>query len=140
MKRDRHKIVVIGGGYVGTLAAVRVAGRSRQRGEVTLIDPDGTLVQRLRLHQVATGERVAAPELAKLCGRRVEQVRGWAESIELDKGVVRVRGVGDASIETVPYDSLIVGHRLHREHEGRPRRRRARAHAVGCRVLGAARR
>lgn len=107
MKQDRHRIVVIGGGYVGAMAAVRAAGRSRRRAEVTLINPEETFVQRLRLHQVATGQRVAAPELAKLCGRRVEQVRGWAESIELDEGVVRVRG-DDNGRTTVPYDSLIV--------------------------------
>lgn len=108
MERDRHKIVVIGGGYVGTLAAVRAAGRAGRRGQVTLIDPDGTLVQRLRLHQVAVGQRIAAPELSKLCGRRVEQVRGRAESIELAKGAVRVSRSEDGATELIPYDSLIV--------------------------------
>ncbi len=107
MNRDKHRIVVIGGGYVGTLAAVRAAGRVGRRGKVTLIDADGTFVQRLRLHQVATGQRVAAPELAKLCGRRVEQLLGRAESIQLAEGDVTVRGV-DGSGTQVPYDSLIV--------------------------------
>jgi NADH:quinone reductase (non-electrogenic) len=108
MKQDRHKIVVIGGGYVGATAATRAAGRTRGRAEVKLIDPDGILVQRLRLHRIATDQRIAAPELAKLCGRRVEQVRGWAESIELDKGVVRVRSPENGASQTIPYDSLIV--------------------------------
>lgn len=106
MQQDPHRIVVIGGGYVGTLAAVRAAGLSRRRGQVTLINPEETFVQRLRLHQVATGQHVAAPELSKLCGRRVDQLRGWAESIELDEGVVTVRRADGPT--TVPYDSLIV--------------------------------
>lgn len=107
MKHEQKRIVVIGGGYVGALAAVRAAGRSGRRGAVTLINPEEGFVQRLRLHQVATGQRVAAPELTKLCGRRVEQVRGWADSIDLDRGAVTV-SQAHGQRTTVPYDQLIV--------------------------------
>jgi NADH dehydrogenase FAD-containing subunit len=104
---ERHRIVVIGGGYAGAVAATRAAGRARRRADVTLINPEATFVQRVRLHQIATGQRIAEPALAKLCGRRVTEVRGWAESIDPAAGTVRVRRDGGAT-ETVPYDSLIV--------------------------------
>lgn len=107
MKQEGHRIVVIGGGYVGALAAVRAASRSGRRGEVRLINPEGGFVQRLRLHQIATGQRVTAPDLVKLCGRRVEQVRGWADSIDLEGGIVSVRHA-DHQRTAVPYDNLIV--------------------------------
>lgn len=108
MEPDGHRIVVIGGGYVGAVAAARAAGRAGRRAQVTLIDPEGSLVQRLRLHQVATGQRVVAPELRKLCGRRVEQLLGRAELIDPERGRVHVRRQGDASTRVIPYDSLIV--------------------------------
>jgi NADH dehydrogenase len=108
MEQDRHRIVVVGGGYVGAAAATRVAGRAGRRAEVKLIDPDGVLHQRLRLHRIATDQAIPSPELAKICGRRVEQVRGWAESIDPDKGVVKVRGPENRATQAIPYDSLIV--------------------------------
>jgi NADH dehydrogenase FAD-containing subunit len=104
---ERHRIVVIGGGYAGAVAAARAAGRARKRAGVTLINPEQTFVQRVRLHQVATGQRIAEPALAKLCGRRVTQVRGWAESIDPAVGTVRVRRE-DGAAQAVAYDSLIV--------------------------------
>ena len=108
MTRAPHRIVVIGGGYVGTLAAVRAAGRTGRKAQVTLVDPSGTFVQRLRLHQVAAGQRVAAPTLPSLCGRRVGHVRGRAASIDLDRGAVVVRRSDDDRMSPIPYDSLIV--------------------------------
>lgn len=101
-----HQIVVIGGGYVGTLAAIRAAGKARRRAAVTLVDPDGVLVQRLRLHQVAAGQEIARPELAKLCGSKVNQVRGWATELDLGRGEVAVQG--PTSSTTVRYDTLVL--------------------------------
>ena len=54
-------VVVLGGGYAGVLAAVRLAGRARRRAEVTLLDAKPEFVQRLRLHQVAAGQSVSEP-------------------------------------------------------------------------------
>lgn len=107
MQQKRQKTVVVGGGYVGALAAARVASRGGRRAEVILVNPEPGFVQRLRLHQIATGQRVAAPELARLCGRRVTQVRGRAEAIDLSRGIVQVRGA-DRILSAEPYDSLIL--------------------------------
>ncbi|MFE9751454.1 NAD(P)/FAD-dependent oxidoreductase [Saccharothrix saharensis] len=54
--RTSHKVVVIGGGYAGTLAANRL--RRRDDVAVTLVNPRPRFVDRVRLHQFAarTGE------------------------------------------------------------------------------------
>jgi NADH:quinone reductase (non-electrogenic) len=99
-----QRVVVIGGGYAGTLAAIRVAGRARRRARVILLDPKTEFVQRLRLHQVATGQCVAEPPYAKLLGRRVQFVQGWAEQIDTDRGLVEVAGSEEIQL---PFDRLI---------------------------------
>ena len=52
----KHKVVVIGGGYAGTLAANRL--RQRDDVDVTLVNPRPHFVERIRLHQFVarTGE------------------------------------------------------------------------------------
>jgi NADH:quinone reductase (non-electrogenic) len=103
--RQHAEVVVVGGGYAGTLAAIRLAGRARRRARVTLIDPEPDFVQRLRLHQVATGQEIAQPAYRKLLGRRVKFVQGWAERIDVDRGVVEVGG-GDQ--RQLPFDWMIL--------------------------------
>jgi NADPH-dependent 2,4-dienoyl-CoA reductase/sulfur reductase-like enzyme len=79
--RQTERVVVVGGGYAGTVAALRLAGRARRRASVTLVDPKDSFVQRLRLHQVATGQKVAQPAYGKLLRRKVAFVKGSAERI-----------------------------------------------------------
>src|SRR5579863_2181640 len=86
--RRSERAVVLGGGYAGTMAALRLAGRGRGRVRVTLIDSKDSFVQRLRLHQVAAGQEVASPRYSNLLGRRAEFIQGSAELIDPDAGVV----------------------------------------------------
>src|SRR3954468_7394089 len=101
-RMTKEHIVVVGGGYAGTVAALRVAHRARKRARVTLVNPAGTFVQRLRLHQIATGQPVAAPRLDKLSGRRAELVEGAATAINLAGGHVEVGG------ERIGFDRLLL--------------------------------
>ena len=103
---NAERIVVVGAGYTGTLAAVRIAYRAGRRADVTLVSPDGVLTQRLRMHQIATGQRVAAPDLDRLTGRRVTVARGWATELDLDGGRVRLAD-GPRTAE-LPFDRLVV--------------------------------
>src|SRR4051794_807851 len=100
-----ERVVVIGGGYAGTLAAVRLAGKARRRARVTLVSPDRVLVPRLRLHQIAAGQEIPAPRLADLGGRRVEVVQDAATGIDLDGGHVELRG------GRLAFDRLLVATR-----------------------------
>ncbi len=104
--QPRHRVVVVGGGYAGTLAAIRLAGRAGRRAAVTLVDADGVLVQRLRLHQVAAGRDVRTVPLDGLTGPAVANLRGRATALDLQHGRVRV-ATGDGDVH-VPYDTLIL--------------------------------
>jgi NADH:ubiquinone reductase (H+-translocating) len=57
------KIVVIGGGYAGTIAANRLLQRDDVH--VSLVNPRPEFVERIRLHQLAagTGDAVRRPRL-----------------------------------------------------------------------------
>lgn len=101
-----QRIVVIGGGYAGALAAVRLAGRARRRATVTLVEPRVELVQRLRLHQLATGQRVRGFDLARLTGRRVENVRGRAVAVDPDRGAVAIER--DGRLAEIPFDQAVI--------------------------------
>lgn len=95
---------MLGGGYAGTMAALRLAGRGRGLVRVTLIDSKDSFVQRLRLHQVAAGQEVASPRYSKLLGRRIEFIQGSVVSIDPDAGVVELAGGGRRRVE---FDRLI---------------------------------
>ena len=77
-------VVVLGGGYAGTLAALRVAGRTRGPGvRVTLVNATDTFVERIRLHQVATRQPLARRSLPELlAGSGIQFVRGWVTGLE----------------------------------------------------------
>lgn len=103
---SKQRIVVIGGGYAGALAAVRLSGRGRGRVAVTLVDPRTELVQRLRLHQLATGQRVRSFDLVKLTGRRVENVHARALAIDPDRGAVAIKR--DGKLSELPFDQVLL--------------------------------
>jgi len=105
-KGSKQRIVVVGGGYAGALAAVRLAGRARGRAEVTLVDPRTELVERLRLHQLATGQKVRGHDLARLTGRRVRTLRARAIAVDPDRGALAVEA--DGKISEVPFDQVVI--------------------------------
>ncbi|WP_328993354.1 FAD-dependent oxidoreductase [Kribbella sp. NBC_01245] len=84
MNHHPHRIVVLGAGYTGMLAAVRLARRTRKLDvEITLVNPSARFTERLRMHQIAAGQELAdhrIPDL--LAGAGVEFVQGWATSID----------------------------------------------------------
>ncbi|MER5293658.1 FAD-dependent oxidoreductase [Streptomyces pharetrae] len=61
----KHRIVVLGAGYAGAYAAGNLARRlSPADTEITVVNAEPDFVQRLRLHQLAAGQRIEAPKLA----------------------------------------------------------------------------
>ena len=54
-----HRVVVVGAGYAGLLAAARLAGRPGIA--VTIVDPSPVFRERIRLHQWASGQRRKLP-------------------------------------------------------------------------------
>ncbi|HEX6360944.1 NAD(P)/FAD-dependent oxidoreductase [Actinophytocola sp.] len=100
-----HKIVILGGGYTGLSAAVNLAGRVKRRDDVriTVVNAAERFTERLRLHQVASGQRLAdlrIPDL--LAGTGVEFVCGWVTGVDVEARTVRIDD------ETVlGYDTLV---------------------------------
>ncbi|MEN3360834.1 MAG: hypothetical protein V7637_4816, partial [Mycobacteriales bacterium] len=102
-----HRIVVLGAGYTGMMAALQAARRTRRHGgRVTLVNPSSRFVERLRMHQLASGQRLRQVEIpALLAGTGVEFVPGRATGLDPDARVVRLATpAGPASIG---YDTLV---------------------------------
>lgn len=98
--QHKHHIVVIGGGYAGTLAANHV--RLRDDVEVTLVNPRPKFVERIRLHQHVAGNYDAAIDYDTLLGSHVRLVIDAATRINAAARVVEL-----ASGDTLKYDYLI---------------------------------
>lgn len=61
----KHRIVVLGAGYAGAYVAGTLARRlSPSDAEITVVNAEPDFVQRLRLHQLAAGQEIEAPQLA----------------------------------------------------------------------------
>lgn len=97
-------ILILGGGYAGTLAALRLAGRLRgTAAHITLINGTADFVERIRLHQLAAGQPLRAQPLAKLlAGTGIQLVQGWVTQLD-----VAQRRVHLADGQTLPYDYLL---------------------------------
>ncbi|OKH85268.1 pyridine nucleotide-disulfide oxidoreductase [Mycobacterium sp. ST-F2] len=95
-----HRVVVIGGGYAGALAANRV--RMRDDVAVTLVNPRPKFVERIRLHQHAAGNYNATVGYDTLLGDDVRLVVDTATRIDAAGRTVEL-----ASGDTLDYDYLI---------------------------------
>lgn len=58
------RVVVLGGGYAGTLAANRLQARADV--EVTLVNPRPQFVERIRLHQLVAGTSAASVDFGAI--------------------------------------------------------------------------
>jgi NADH:ubiquinone reductase (H+-translocating) len=67
-----NKVVVVGGGYAGTVAANRL--RMRGGVDITLVNPRPRFVDRVRLHQFVAGTGEAAVDYGSLLGEGVRLV------------------------------------------------------------------
>ncbi|MGB3441037.1 MAG: FAD-dependent oxidoreductase [Actinophytocola sp.] len=95
------RIVVLGGGYSGQIAA-RLAARAKDV-SVTLVNDRDRFVERVRLHQFAAGQDLREHSLADLvAGTGVRLVVDRATAIDTgDRAVVLAGG------ERLPYDTLV---------------------------------
>ena len=59
MSSEETRVIVIGAGYAGLLATVRLAGRTRGLPvKITLVNNSEVFVERVRLHQLAANQPV----------------------------------------------------------------------------------
>ncbi|WAJ44228.1 FAD-dependent oxidoreductase [Mycobacterium sp. Aquia_216] len=79
MTKSTH-VVVIGGGYAGTLAANRL--RQQPDIEITLVNPRPVFVERIRLHQLVADTGAATADYGTLLGDGIQLVVDAVERID----------------------------------------------------------
>jgi NADH dehydrogenase FAD-containing subunit len=106
-KQSSIHIVILGAGYAGMAAALRLAHKTRRLPvEITLVNGSATFVERIRLHQAAAAEPVRQRSISVLLrGTRVRFVRGWVVALAPQAQQVRLRT--DAGSEILAYDYLL---------------------------------
>lgn len=86
-ERTDTPVVVLGGGYAGVAAALRLSRSHR----VTLVDATGTFIERVRLHEAAAGRPPRDIPLADLvAGRAITPVTARAVAIDPAARTVRL--------------------------------------------------
>src|SRR4051794_9880225 len=95
-----HKVVVIGGGYAGTLAANRL--RMRADVDVTLVNPRPKFVERIRLHQFVARTGDPTIDYGTLLGEGIRLVVDSATRIDTAARAVRL-----ASGRALDYDHVV---------------------------------
>ena len=105
--QSTSQIVILGAGYAGMTAALRLAHKTRRLPvEITLVNGSAVFVERIRLHQAAAAERIKQRPIQKLlAGTGVRFVQGWVTGISPAAQQVTVRTAGDE--ETFTYDTLL---------------------------------
>lgn len=101
-----HEIVVLGAGYAGLAAAMSLAGRTRRRADlrITLVNAGERFTQRLRLHQVATGQDVVGPLISEMIeDTGIEFVEGWVTGIDTTERTIRVDDERVLGYDTLVY-------------------------------------
>ncbi|PJN09605.1 oxidoreductase [Streptomyces sp. CB01635] len=103
----KHRIVVLGAGYAGAIAAGRLAKRlHRDDVEITLVNGDAEFVERIRLHQLASGQDLPSRLLRDVyAGSGVRVRQAWVTAVDADRKTVEVAGGHGA--ETLDYDTLV---------------------------------
>ncbi|MDB4944392.1 MAG: hypothetical protein JWP97_3926 [Labilithrix sp.] len=96
-------IVVLGAGYAGLTAALRLARRARGLAQVTLVSEGEHFVDRIRLHERAAGRLLPARPLRSIVGDRVRVVP--ARATHVDRAA---RSVRCADGSTLTYDRLVL--------------------------------
>jgi NADH:ubiquinone reductase (H+-translocating) len=94
------KVVVLGGGYSGTIAANHL--QMRPDVDITLVNPRPKFVERIRLHQFVAGNYDATVDYGRLLGEGVHLVVDNADRIDTAERKVRL-----ASGRTLDYDYVI---------------------------------
>ncbi|MEV4236732.1 FAD-dependent oxidoreductase [Nocardia sp. NPDC049737] len=99
----KHRIVVLGAGYAGAITAGRLAKRlHRDDVEIILINADAEFVERVRMHQLASGQDLPARPLREVFAGTGVQVRiARVTAVDVDRKTVDLTG------ENIAYDTLV---------------------------------
>ncbi|MEV5971762.1 FAD-dependent oxidoreductase [Streptomyces sp. NPDC051921] len=104
----QHRIVVLGAGYTGAVAAGRLAKRlHREDVTITLVNPEADFVERVRLHQLATGQELKPRPFGEMfAGTGVELRLASVTAVDVERKTVSVSGADGGPAE-LTYDTLV---------------------------------
>ncbi|WP_456846168.1 NAD(P)/FAD-dependent oxidoreductase [Cellulomonas sp. P5_C6] len=113
----KHRIVILGAGYAGASAAGRLARRLHGDDvEITLVNAEPDFVERIRMHQLATGQDLRPRPLSELLAGTGVALR-VARVVALD---VDAKTVALAGGDELPYDTLVYALGSARDDHGVP--------------------
>ncbi|GGL11193.1 oxidoreductase [Sphaerisporangium melleum] len=104
----QHRIVVLGAGYTGAIAAGRLAKRlHREDVAITLVNAEPDFVERVRNHQLAVGQDLKPrPFTEMFAGTGVELRFAQVTGVDVDRRTVAVtdaNGAGEVAYDTLVY-------------------------------------
>lgn len=104
----QHRIIVLGAGYAGAIAAGRLARRlHRDDVALTLVNAEPDFVERVRMHQLAVGQDLKARPLDEmLAGTGVALRVAKVTGVDADRRTVTVADADGGSGE-LEYDTLV---------------------------------
>jgi NADH dehydrogenase FAD-containing subunit len=107
MDQQKIHVLVIGAGYAGMLATVRLAMKARhQNVQITLINPSDVFIERPRLHQFAANQTVKQrPIIEILRGTGVHFLQAVVTAIDVIRREVTVQT--DINSQRLVYDYLL---------------------------------
>jgi len=103
----QHRIMVLGAGYAGAIAAGRLAKRLRREDvAITLVNAEPDFVERVRMHQLATGQDLKPRPLTEMfagtgVALRIAKVTG------VDVARKTVAAIDANGTEELAYDTLV---------------------------------
>ncbi len=103
----KHRIVILGAGYAGTSAAGRLARRLHGDDvDITLVNAEPDFVERVRLHQVATGQELRhRPLRDMLAGTGVTLRVARVTAVDVDGRSIALTGAD--GVDELGYDTLV---------------------------------
>ncbi|MEU9349988.1 FAD-dependent oxidoreductase [Streptomyces griseoloalbus] len=105
----QHRIIVLGAGYTGAIAAGRLARRlHREDVAITLVNAEPDFVERVRMHQLAVGQDLEPRPLGEiLAGTGVELKLAEVTGVDVDRRAVAVRDANGGEESELEYDTLV---------------------------------
>src|SRR3954454_11572041 len=103
----QHRIIVLGAGYSGAVAAGRLARRLRREDvAITLVNTQPDFVERVRMHQLAVGKDLKPRRFSEMfAGTGVELKLAKVTGVDVDRKTVTVMDTDGA--DELGYDTLV---------------------------------
>ncbi|MGW3928914.1 NAD(P)/FAD-dependent oxidoreductase [Streptomyces microflavus] len=103
----QHRIIVVGAGYSGAIAAGRLARRLRREDvAITLVNAEPDFVERVRMHQLAVGQELRPRPFSEMfAGTGVRLRLARVTAVDVDRRTVTA--TDGQSTEELPYDTLV---------------------------------